>query len=164
MKRLGIMLLALVVWTGLAHGQTEQRLGIIDEKLDKLRADVEDLQFRSKKMQEQLDDLQAQINFLRKAGGDTDISALEAKLKAIDAARERDKQVILDTLAKELASLGTGKTAAPTPGGSEHVVQKGETLSSIAAKYGVTAEAIVRANSLNNPNAIQVGQKLAIPK
>ncbi len=44
-----------------------------------------------------------------------------------------------------------------------HIVQPGETLTSIALRYGVTVEEIVRANNLPNPNFIYVGQKLIIP-
>lgn len=44
-----------------------------------------------------------------------------------------------------------------------HVVRRGETLSSIAARYGTTAAAIARANGIANPNLIYVGQKLRIP-
>ncbi len=44
-----------------------------------------------------------------------------------------------------------------------HVVQRGETLSSIAARYGTTTQAIVQANGLANPNYIYVGQRLTIP-
>jgi LysM repeat protein len=163
MKRLGICLLT--AWLGVttAPAQTEHHLAVLDEKLDKIRAEVEDLQFRSRKMQQQLDDLQAQINHLRKAGNEVDLTGLEARIKAVDAARERDKQIILDTLAKELATLTATRHGAPTPAG-EHIVQKGETLSAIAAKYNTTADALVRANNLNNPHAIQVGQKLIIPK
>ncbi len=47
--------------------------------------------------------------------------------------------------------------------GGVHVVQPGETLSTIAQRYGVDVEDIVRANRLANPNAIYVGQKLRIP-
>lgn len=59
-------------------------------------------------------------------------------------------------------------TAAPSPassGGSVvwHTVQPGQTLSSIARRYGTTWQAIARANSLSNPNQIYVGQKLKIP-
>ena len=42
-------------------------------------------------------------------------------------------------------------------------MQSGETLSSIARRYGVTSTAIARANALSNPNALSVGQKLKIP-
>lgn len=44
-----------------------------------------------------------------------------------------------------------------------HIVQYGETLTSIAFRYGTTVEAIMRANNLPNPNFIYVGQRLIIP-
>jgi LysM repeat protein len=44
-----------------------------------------------------------------------------------------------------------------------HTVQSGETLSSIARRYGTTWQAIAKANNLSNPNNIYVGQKLKIP-
>jgi LysM repeat protein len=44
-----------------------------------------------------------------------------------------------------------------------HVVQSGETLISIAQRYGVSAEAIAAENELANPNALRVGQELMIP-
>ncbi|MDD4146207.1 MAG: peptidoglycan-binding protein, partial [Clostridia bacterium] len=45
----------------------------------------------------------------------------------------------------------------------QYVVQAGDTLSSIAQKFGTTVEAIVRANNLADPNLIFVGQVLTIP-
>ena len=47
--------------------------------------------------------------------------------------------------------------------GQVHVVQRGETLSSIAAGYGTTAQAIASANGLANANYIYAGQRLTIP-
>jgi lipoprotein-anchoring transpeptidase ErfK/SrfK len=44
-----------------------------------------------------------------------------------------------------------------------HVVRRGETLASIAARYGVSIGRIVQANSLRNANFIWVGQRLVIP-
>jgi len=44
-----------------------------------------------------------------------------------------------------------------------HTVSSGETLSKIAAKYGVTTAAIAKANHIANMNLIWVGQKLVIP-
>jgi len=46
---------------------------------------------------------------------------------------------------------------------AEHIVQRGETLSLIAARYGTTWQAIAQANRLANPNLIRVGQRLTIP-
>jgi LysM repeat protein len=45
----------------------------------------------------------------------------------------------------------------------KHTVKQGETLSSIARRYGTTWQAIAQANNLQNPNQIYVGQKLKIP-
>lgn len=46
--------------------------------------------------------------------------------------------------------------------GYEHVVESGQTLSSIAAGYGTTVKAIKDANHLKS-NVLRVGQKLFIP-
>jgi spore germination protein len=39
----------------------------------------------------------------------------------------------------------------------------GDTLSSIAKKFGVSVNAIIDANSISNPNRIYLGQELVIP-
>jgi LysM repeat protein len=46
---------------------------------------------------------------------------------------------------------------------STYVVQRGDTLSAIALRYGVSTWAIVQANGLSNANVIYAGQRLAIP-
>ncbi len=55
-----------------------------------------------------------------------------------------------------------GGTTSPT-GGRTYVVQRGDTLSSIAVRFGTTAWAIAYANNLPNVNFIYVGQTLFIP-
>lgn len=44
-----------------------------------------------------------------------------------------------------------------------HVVQRGDTLSSIARWYGVSVHQLVAANNIANPSRIYVGQQLCIP-
>lgn len=44
-----------------------------------------------------------------------------------------------------------------------HFIQPGETLFTIAAKYGLSLEALIQANNILNPDMIQVGQALQIP-
>jgi LysM repeat protein len=51
----------------------------------------------------------------------------------------------------------------PPPSGQVHVVQRGETLYSIARRYGTTVWAIAMTNHLYNPNVIYAGQRLIIP-
>lgn len=45
----------------------------------------------------------------------------------------------------------------------EHRVAKGETLGTIARKYGVSVSDLQRANHIKNPNQISVGTRLVIP-
>lgn len=53
---------------------------------------------------------------------------------------------------------------APAPAASGvHVVQRGETLASIARLYGTTWPAIASANGIANPSIIYAGQQLIIP-
>jgi len=52
---------------------------------------------------------------------------------------------------------------APSQGSNTYVVQPGDTLTSIAARYGTTVWAIVTANNLPNQNWLSVGQTLIIP-
>jgi LysM repeat protein len=58
----------------------------------------------------------------------------------------------------------SGEVEEPAPPTTRiHVVQPGETLSSIARRYGTTYWAIAMANNLVNPNVIYAGQRLVIP-
>ena len=52
---------------------------------------------------------------------------------------------------------------AVAAGTSYHVVQPGETLSSIASMYGVSTWALANANGIWNWNYVYVGQVLVIP-
>ena len=52
---------------------------------------------------------------------------------------------------------------APTPATSNYQVQLGDTLRSIASSMGTTPEAIVKANSLIDPDVIFVGSTLVVP-
>jgi LysM repeat protein len=54
-------------------------------------------------------------------------------------------------------------TATPSGETVVHTVQSGETLSGIAAQYGVSMQAIVDANGITDPGHIVTGQKLIIP-
>jgi LysM repeat protein len=54
-------------------------------------------------------------------------------------------------------------TSTPTPTTSTHTVQRGETLSAIARRYGVSVQALVWTNNIANPSLILPGQVLVIP-
>lgn len=55
-------------------------------------------------------------------------------------------------------------TAKPTPAsGTEYIVQKGDTLFSIAKRFNVKMSDLQAINNIADPNVIKVGQKLIIP-
>jgi LysM repeat protein len=58
---------------------------------------------------------------------------------------------------------GTGKTNAPVAEPIVYTVQKGDTLSGIAAKHGVTVAALTVENNISRKWALRPGQKLKIP-
>jgi len=66
-------------------------------------------------------------------------------------------------------TMGAPTAAGPTwvssvgTYGGLYVVRPGDTLSSVASRYGTTTEALVAANRLINPNLVIIGMRLRIP-
>jgi LysM repeat protein len=58
---------------------------------------------------------------------------------------------------------GPGPQPQPQPGGNVYIVQPGDELRTIAARFGTTWQAIAAANNLPNANFISPGQRLVIP-
>ncbi len=61
------------------------------------------------------------------------------------------------------ASQAPVATATSFLSGQRYIVQPGETLSEIAARFGLTVEELARANGITNPALIRAGQELIIP-
>ena len=59
---------------------------------------------------------------------------------------------------------GAGSAAAvPVAPARTYTVQRGDTVLSIARRFSVSADALMTANGLANPDLIRVGQQLQIP-
>jgi N-acetylmuramoyl-L-alanine amidase len=69
--------------------------------------------------------------------------------------------VIVGTTLK--VSGGDGASASAAMSGASHTVGAGETLSHIAARYGVSVQTLARANGISNPNFIVAGTSISIP-
>jgi LysM repeat protein len=63
----------------------------------------------------------------------------------------------------QVPTVAPAPTTPPGGGMVTYVVQRGDTLYSLARRYGTTVEAIASANGIANPNQIKVGQTLKIP-
>jgi soluble lytic murein transglycosylase-like protein len=64
-----------------------------------------------------------------------------------------------------LAAAGQAATSvgAATTASQTYVVRPGDTLSSIAARFGTTTGALARANRITNLNLVVIGKRLTIP-
>ncbi|MGH2774586.1 MAG: LysM peptidoglycan-binding domain-containing protein [Actinomycetota bacterium] len=60
-------------------------------------------------------------------------------------------------------SGGDGGRAPVAVSGERHRVQAGETLSDIAARFGVSVGSLARANGISNPNFIVAGTSVTVP-
>ncbi|MBC7225190.1 MAG: LysM peptidoglycan-binding domain-containing protein, partial [Anaerolineae bacterium] len=93
--------------------------------------------------------------------GDTLFSIAVQYGTTVEAIRQANN-LTSDTIyvGQRLVIPGGGAPAVGTP--TVHIVQAGDTLFSIALRYGVTVEAIKSANGLGS-DFIYVGQRLVIP-
>jgi len=64
-----------------------------------------------------------------------------------------------------LALVGSTQAAAVRPAwrSGPHVVSRGETLSELAGRLGVSVTDLARANEIADPNRIRAGQRLSVP-
>lgn len=62
-----------------------------------------------------------------------------------------------------IPSSGASARPAPAQTATVHTVSRGETLSQIALRYGVTTGSLAAANNIINPNSITPGMRLSIP-
>ncbi len=94
---------------------------------------------------------------------------LEAKIVQIDPSlasyirsRENSPGEVKPT-PKKTANAPAPKPTTPKVYRRSHVVEKGETLSEIAVRYGVTVAALKEANKITDERKLAAGQVLAIP-
>jgi len=72
-------------------------------------------------------------------------------------------QQLAQQVAELLARLDPGDTPEEPRGEVQYKVAKGDTMTAIAERYDVTAQAIAERNGISNPDRIFVGQVLIIP-
>ena len=149
------------------YRKLEGRLEGIDVEMARLERSVETLRdSQTRDTAAQLQKMQARLD------------ELEARIARVDAAREKDKKELVDRLSSQIAEIMSRSAASrsvSTTGrrttdrrtsntGYEHEVKPGESLSAIAAAYGVSVQTILDHNDIKDAHRIRVGQKLFIPE
>ena len=66
---------------------------------------------------------------------------------------------VLLTVPEPSAGGGSG----PAGDSASYTVKAGDTLASVASRFGTSVAALVRANSIRNPNIVVIGTRLTIP-
>ena len=152
-----------------------QRMGRLDSFTNESVNFSQDLKKNAETTQEQtqkaLQALQNEIQSVKQAGSTLE-SSVRAQSKRMDSIESGNQEVYR----KILKQLGAGETKSAEPKNSEtknnsaegysgkvHTVNPGETLSKIAAKYGVTAKEITDLNGLPDNVKVKSGQKIKIP-
>lgn len=83
---------------------------------------------------------------------------------ALTAAPSPTLEPVATSTPAPTATQTAALTPTPAPGGRvTYTVQSGDTLSSIAAKYGITWQALAQANKLTSTSTLRAGQELVIP-
>ena len=144
---------------------------VLQEENQKLNSRVENLERENLAKDAQLKELQSLLSVLdgQVASADKQWSERMENLKRnMDAEREqRRKQLesLSSNVAQELSRVQSRPQpapAAPTGNFKEIVIQKGDTLSTIAVQTGTTVQQLKQFNGLQSDN-IRIGQILKIP-
>jgi len=184
------VMLAGVVMIGLLSGcetigQQEQRalemrrqedMRLMREKNRRLAGEVERLDLEIQRLEQQLTGVRRDASDSAQSGVrslEGRVRDLENAVSKLQADRIKDRDEIINTLSKKMAAVlkssggGSRKRSSKrrhSEYGYEHKVEPGQTLSEIAAAYGVSTRAIIEENDLKNPDRLIVGQKLFIPE
>jgi LysM repeat protein len=152
----------------------QEDLLLVQEDVRKLSGRIESVELELQRLESQADGARTSQD----AQMQSRLQELDTRMRALEAARQSDKQEIVDKLSAKIAEIvarsspSSGaarkqnvKRATPSSDtGYEHEVKPGESLSAIAAAYGVTVKVIMDNNGISEPNKLRVGQKLFIPQ
>lgn len=158
----------------------QEDLRTLQEQIQRLSGRIEGIEMETQRLAAETE----AVRKLASAAGESQgrliqgqVQEIGTRVRQLEAARETDRQAIVDDISRRMAeimkksSVGTSSAGARTTtrrssssSGYEHVVKAGESLSAIAAAYGVSAAVIAQENGISDPSKVRAGQKLFIPE
>lgn len=153
-------------------------LRLLDERVRQMSVEMEELRRENRALREKADATNA-ASYVTVQQFNTALAELEKALRtgdkevALQMTTQLEKlakqtQSALDTLAKSASIAAPQKTFQFTNDypqtGTTYTVMSGDTISSIAQKFGSTARDIQNANKIADPRTLQAGQVIFVPQ
>jgi LysM repeat protein len=130
---LTVLFAVLVGATATAQDKSEKMLEALSKKIDEQNAKIDTLSQQILKLEQQI------------------------------SKNNRPGVIIGETPSPSPATSAAAQEPKPTQSGNNHVVAKGETLTSIAKMHKVSVEELQKFNHIENDRKLQIGQTIMIP-
>lgn len=138
---------------GSIEGMIQQMVG----QMDDVAVRVAEIEKDNRETQAQVLATQQEVGRLKQAQSST-LQSLEKMQKQLDEILNGSSQSASHAPSKNEGNRTKRNVAV----GGMHTVAKGESLSLIAAQYGISLDTLVQANGINNPSFIPVGLKIRV--
>jgi len=151
----------LVALSAFEKKQEERIVKIQEQFQSQLKVVVEEVGQENQALVRSLAAARAELDTVRQesAANRQGLVDLQASLQQATESLAAAQKQIQDSARRQDAARKT----APSRGG-QHAVRAGETLTTIAARYGVRVQALMEKNQITDANSIREGQKLTIPE
>lgn len=151
------------------NSNTSESIIDLKDRMIHLENVLEDLKYQNEANRKELGKLNALIN-QQENNNQKQIQKIQAEVAGQKESFDKKTNLILETVNEEYKRLVAKVHSLEKPNSEEyetgtyHTVQKGETLSKIASKYGLSLEMVMSSNEISDPNKIKVTQKIFIPE
>jgi hypothetical protein len=136
-----------------------ERAALVRERIRGCKQELANSEFplpNSRNLQREADRLNAENLLLKQQ-----LEALKNQLAAAQSRVEPPPQAAAPAAARAETPRSTGPPAPARP--RVHIVKSHETITSIAAEYGMKASAVLAANPRTDPRRLRIGQSLNLP-
>lgn len=144
----------------------EERIAKIQEQFQgQLKVIVEEVGRENQELTRSIAAVRSDLDAVRQEAADTrqGLGDLQRSMQQI-AEQLAAAQGQLQDLSRRQEALRKAQAAPPARAGGQHTVRSGETLTTIAARYGISVQALKERNQIADADTIREGQKLAIPE